>query len=270
MGVTTGTGARVALRRGVFLLALLQSLSLSLSLFAQGGEAKSTITPAPSSPRPTTVPIFVPDIPGTYWSAWRGSIVSSNAIETVYTIFCEPFRFGCHVDPDDVSPFQFTEGPGTFHAAATVAGSFSFTQTCILTSTTAATCSGSTWVAGAFTESFGEPVTNTSVAPYTITGAAVEVSWGVLTLGDPPLTEIEAGRTYTYYFTSPLTRTTTTTATVTAGAGAQTQGSDGGSGGAKGKPKKSGAGLRAGVWKGGMIVVGLVAILVWYGDGVMG
>ncbi|KAK7937666.1 uncharacterized protein PG986_014534 [Apiospora aurea] len=44
-------------------------------------------------------------------------------------------------------PLTFAIGPSTFQRGATLAGSFSHTQTCVLESTTAATCSYSSSIA---------------------------------------------------------------------------------------------------------------------------
>ncbi|KAK6953390.1 hypothetical protein Daesc_005693 [Daldinia eschscholtzii] len=274
-------------------------LLLCLMVFTRAaGAKKTTITPAPSGP--TAVPIFLPDVPGTQWSEWRGSIISSNNVGTVYSVFCAPDRIGCSIAGDDLVPFRFTEGPGTLNVADTIAGTV--TQACDLTSTTAATCSGSTFVAGALAASLGPLLSNTSVAPYTLTGASAAASWGVLTLGDAPLTRTKGGKTYTYYTTSTATTTTATTAAgsesipattttgqtaIGAGAGAgsastSTRAAGGGSGsgsgsggggsgsgsgsrGGKGHPKKSGASMRVevqGVLGAGAVLAGLVVVLL--------
>ncbi|KAI1808680.1 hypothetical protein F4811DRAFT_179999 [Daldinia bambusicola] len=272
-------------------------LSLALSLFADPAQAKkTTITPAPSGP--TAVPIFLPDVPGTRWSEWRGSIISRNDVETVYSVFCAPDRLGCTIADDDVMPFRFTEGPRTLNVANTIAGLITVTQACDLTSTTAATCSGSTWVADALTASLGPLVSNTSAAAYAV--ATPPASWGVLTLGDAPLTRTRGGRTYTYYTTSSATATATATTATTGGVGSNsiaptattaaaaggetaigagagstsTPAAGGGSGGGgsgsgrggKGRPKKSGARRQVvsvdGVWKAGIGLLVSLAILL--------
>ncbi|KAI0850244.1 hypothetical protein F5Y00DRAFT_260540 [Daldinia vernicosa] len=282
MAASMGSGAQSRLITSPLVLALW------LLLFANAAEAKKTtpaITPAPSS-RPTAVPIWLPDVSGEEWSRWRGSIISSNDVETVYTVFCPPERPGCIVAAGNDMPFTFTEGPGTLRTAYTIAGTLSITSACILASTTAATCSGSTWVAAAGLtqqQSLG-PMTlslslsNATAPPYTLSGT--DVSWGVLMLGDAPLTSTRGGRTYTYYTTTTSSESTpaptttgngpaaaATTGTKTAGGGV---GGGGGGGNAaatgKGKPKKSGARMVVGgegVWKGGVVLVGLVAVLLW-------
>ncbi|KAF3060001.1 hypothetical protein GL218_04987 [Daldinia childiae] len=97
-------------------------LVLLVLLFANAVDAKgtATITPAPS--RPTTVPIWLPNMSGEEWSQWRGSIISSNDVETVYTIFCPAERPGCTVFSTNDMPVTFTEGPATLRTANTIAG----------------------------------------------------------------------------------------------------------------------------------------------------
>ncbi|KAI1646895.1 uncharacterized protein F4817DRAFT_365506 [Daldinia loculata] len=134
-----------------------------------------------------------------------------------------------------------------------------------------------------------------TAVPRRTTLSGADVSWGVLTLGDAPLTTDYLGgprwgRTYTYYTTSTTTTTTTigaadssvsttissesntpTAATTGTRTGDGNAGGAGGGGGnaaatGKGRPKKSGARMGVGVegvWKGGVVLMGLVAVLLW-------
>ncbi|KAK8091831.1 hypothetical protein PG997_002192 [Apiospora hydei] len=80
-------------------------------------------------------------------------------------------------------PLTFALGPSTFQRGATLTGSFSYTQTCVLESTTAATCSYSSSIAA-------DCPTGPLSQSGTITFTGDRMQWGVLTLGEPPLTSI--------------------------------------------------------------------------------
>ncbi|KAI1399729.1 hypothetical protein F4819DRAFT_463918 [Hypoxylon fuscum] len=160
---------------------------------------------------PTTVSVFLPGYKGEeMWSQLRGSIVSSNDVETLYTIFCAPdppptqtgshSSTECSIEGGDLIPFTFYEGPSTLHLGASAESSFTLSIGCDLTGTTAATCSGTTSLASDFTyrdDGLHGPV-DTTLSPYALTG--VESFWATLTLAEAPLTSIVSGtKTVTYY-----------------------------------------------------------------------
>ncbi|XXH01180.1 serine palmitoyltransferase component [Hypoxylon texense] len=164
----------------------------------------SFIAPHVQAQDPTTVPIFLPAYKATEWSRLRGSIVSSNDAETLYTIFCSPSTRtvtsnenygGCAIAK---IPFTFLEGPSTMHYEQNIGSDFAITQACILAGTTAATCSASTSAASSFSLGPLRGPFDTAQGPVTLTGTAVQ--WGVLTLAQPPLTSTVSGsRIVTYY-----------------------------------------------------------------------
>ncbi|KAI2603011.1 uncharacterized protein GGS25DRAFT_509626 [Hypoxylon fragiforme] len=88
-------------------------LTLILLSFTQSIAAQDTSS---------TVSVYLPAIRSAQWSQLRGSIVTSDNEETVYTIFCAPEqtstpgdRFASCSVGDDRLPFTFTEGPSTLH-----------------------------------------------------------------------------------------------------------------------------------------------------------
>ncbi|OTA89319.1 hypothetical protein M434DRAFT_14625 [Hypoxylon sp. CO27-5] len=165
---------------------------LFICVFAQFIQAQN--------PNPTTIPIFLPGYNATQWSFLRGSVVSSNDVETTYTIFCASVTRGCHIGGGTLLPFTFAEGPSTMHFERTVESTISATSACQLSGTTAATCHG-TISLGAVAIGPTTGPTVESTAPFTLTGSDVARLWGVLTLDKPPLTSVDPSRsrTYTYY-----------------------------------------------------------------------
>ncbi|KAI2471161.1 hypothetical protein F4781DRAFT_388212 [Annulohypoxylon bovei var. microspora] len=150
-------------------------------------------------PTPTTVSVFLPSYGPRDWTALRGSILSSNDAETRYTIFCAQDKsYGCNIGGGTLLPFTFAEGPSTYHYEQTIDSTISIYQACLLSDTTAATCSGSTSL-GAITLGPLSGPSSTSVAPFTLTGPSIH--WGVLTLAAPPLTSVAGSLTFTYYGT---------------------------------------------------------------------
>ncbi|KAI0106324.1 hypothetical protein F4776DRAFT_675410 [Hypoxylon sp. NC0597] len=148
----------------------------------------------------TTIPIFLPGYNATQWSFLRGSVVSSNDVETTYTIFCASVTHGCQIGGGTLLPFTFAEGPSTMHFERTVESTISATSACQLSGTTAATCHG-TISLGAVAIGPTTGPTLESTAPFTLTGSDIARLWGVLTLDEPPLTSVDSSgsRTYTYY-----------------------------------------------------------------------
>ncbi|XDG04914.1 hypothetical protein ABKA04_004529 [Annulohypoxylon sp. FPYF3050] len=119
-------------------------------------------------PTPSIVSVFLPSYGPTDWAALRGSIISSNDAETTYTIFCAPGgSHSCNIGGGTLLPFTFAEGPLTYHYEQTVDSTISITQACVLSNTTAATCSGSTSL-GAITLGPLSGPSSTSVAPFTL------------------------------------------------------------------------------------------------------
>ncbi|KAI2635568.1 hypothetical protein GGS26DRAFT_549807 [Hypomontagnella submonticulosa] len=171
-------------------------LLLVLSVFTGAIQAQD--------PGPTTVPVFLPAYKPQDWSSLRGSIVTSNDAETVYTVFCAQNvsatysgRTITHCQIGDLVPFTFTEGPSTLHIGDQIESTISITLGCTLTGTTAATCSGETILSSSFRFGGLTGPTSTSAAPSTLSGE--QVGWGVLTLAEPPLTSTSRSRTITYY-----------------------------------------------------------------------
>ncbi|KAI0382599.1 hypothetical protein F5Y04DRAFT_279891 [Hypomontagnella monticulosa] len=171
-------------------------LLLVLSIFAGTIQAQD--------PGPTTVPVFLPAYRPQDWSSLRGSIVTSNDVETVYTVFCahneteaslHHTMTRCQIG--NLVPFTFTEGPSTLHIEDQIESKISITLGCTLTGTTAATCSGETILSTSFRFGPLTGPTSTSVAPTALSGS--RVGWGVLTLAEPPLTSTSGTRTITYY-----------------------------------------------------------------------
>ncbi|KAI1454637.1 hypothetical protein F4805DRAFT_460580 [Annulohypoxylon moriforme] len=148
-------------------------------------------------PTPSTVSVFLPSYGPRDWAALRGSILSSDDVETTYTIFCAPDRSNsCDIGGGTLLPFTFAEGPSTYHYERTVDSTISITQACLLSNTTAAICSGSTSL-GAITLGPLSGPSSTSVAPFTLTGPSIH--WAALTLATPPLTSVAGSLTFTYY-----------------------------------------------------------------------
>ncbi|KAI1771585.1 hypothetical protein F4818DRAFT_207866 [Hypoxylon cercidicola] len=195
------------------LLGMWSLLVLVLSFFAPYTEAQDL----------TTVPIFLPAYEATKWSQLRGSIISSNDVETLYTIFCAPSSrtatgedlAGCAIDSR--LPFTFFEGPSTLHLGQTVESEFTVTQACDLAGTTAATCSFSTSLASSFSLGPLHGPVDTAQAPLALTGAAVQ--WGVLTLAQPPLTSTVDGSRVVTYYPPPSSSETAAVSTPTATSG---------------------------------------------------
>ncbi|OTA65930.1 hypothetical protein K449DRAFT_431392 [Hypoxylon sp. EC38] len=165
------------------------SFLLFICVFAQFIQAQN--------PNPTTVPIFLPGYNATQWSFLRGSVVSSNDVETTYTIFCASVTQGCHIGGGTLLPFTFAEGPSTMHLERTVESTISATSACQLYGTAAAICHG-TISLGAVAIGPTTGPTVESTAPFTLTGSDVARLWGVLTLDEPPLTSVNPSRSQTY------------------------------------------------------------------------
>ncbi|KAI4860493.1 hypothetical protein F4820DRAFT_436645 [Hypoxylon rubiginosum] len=211
----------------------------------------SFFTPHIHAQDPTTVPIFLPAYKATQWSRLRGSIISSNDVETLYTIFCSPSTRtvtdgedsnDCVIAGGGKLPFTFFEGPSTLHYGQTVGSDFAVTQACDLAGTTAATCSASTSLGASFSLGPLRGPVDTALGPVVLPSTAVQ--WGVLTLAQPPLTSTVSGSwIVTYYLPSSstsstaavvptltLTHTPTATSEGSAGAGASVSAVETGSG----------------------------------------
>ncbi|KAI1136337.1 hypothetical protein F5Y05DRAFT_105915 [Hypoxylon sp. FL0543] len=258
-------------------------LFVFLSVFAQSIQAQG--------PNPTTVSIFLPGYNATQWSWLRGSIVSSNDVETTYTIFCASVTSGCQIGGGTLLPFVFAEGPSTMHFERTVESTISATSACALSGTTAATCHG-TISLGAVAIGPTTGPTAESTPPFTLAGSDIARLWGVLTLDEPPLTSVDSSgsRTYTYYpsqatgllepgFSSvgsavgtgggvgsgSAGATATVTETETGGTGAATEHASGGRSGAG----RLGVGGEGWAWGGksavavSLVLAGLISGLFW-------
>ncbi|KAI1090583.1 hypothetical protein F5B19DRAFT_318799 [Rostrohypoxylon terebratum] len=170
---------------------LRQPLLLFLSILTQSIGAQE--------PTPSIVSVFLPSYGPRDWAALRGSIISSNDVETTYTIFCAADEsHSCNIGGGTLLPFTFAEGPLTYHYEQTINSTISVTQACVLSNTTAATCSGSTSL-GAITLGPLSGPSSTSVAPFTLAGPSLH--WAALTLAAPPQTSTAGSLTLTYYST---------------------------------------------------------------------
>ncbi|ROT40559.1 hypothetical protein SODALDRAFT_321886 [Sodiomyces alkalinus F11] len=146
---------------------------LSLCLLTCGSRAEDE----------TTVPIFLPYYSSKSWSLVRGSIVTSNADETIYTIFCAPQTISHHCDLALEFPFIFAEGDQTLRFEGTRTSTYTVNLECQLGGTTAATCSAysslrSGYVAGIHT--------GPTEVTWESTLSGTEVQWGILTLAEQP------------------------------------------------------------------------------------
>ncbi|KAI1760914.1 hypothetical protein GGR53DRAFT_57520 [Hypoxylon sp. FL1150] len=239
----------------------------------------------------TTAPIFLPAYTNaTVWSLLRGSILSTNDDETLYTIFCAPVTAtttattttwasgeqgvfpACQIfDDDGKFPFTFWEGPSTLQVEHTVEGSYAITEACNLAGTTAATCSGTTSVAAtASLEALTDGPFESTLAPTTLT----EIAWGVLTLTEPPLTTTVTSGTITsvitYYPTGSDTAVSTETAVATVTPTASTSqdssspssSSDTTGAAASASATPSSAARQSG-WEASLLLSAAVSVLLW-------
>ncbi|KAK1967117.1 hypothetical protein LY78DRAFT_19259 [Colletotrichum sublineola] len=126
----------------------------------------------------TTVPIYLPHYDAKSWSQLRGSVISSNAKETTYTIFCAP-QTPPNCDLAVEFPFVFAEGENTLQFHGTKTSTLIADLGCTLSGTTAATCSGYSSLKSGYIN--GKHTGPTEVS-WTSTMTGSEVQWGVLTL----------------------------------------------------------------------------------------
>ncbi|KAI0895055.1 hypothetical protein F4806DRAFT_469777 [Annulohypoxylon nitens] len=209
--------ALIAFAANLSRIRLRQPLLLFLSILMQSIGAQD--------PTPSIVSVFLPSYGPTDWAALRGSIISSNDAETTYTIFCAPdASHSCNIGGGTLLPFTFAEGPLTYHYEQTIDSTISITQACVLSNTTAATCSGSTSL-GTITLGPLSGPSSTSVAPFTLAGPSLH--WAALTLAAPPQTSTAGSLTLTYYSTS-ASKATSTTSAATSNPTAQLESTSGG------------------------------------------
>ncbi|GKT62033.1 hypothetical protein ColTof4_02339 [Colletotrichum tofieldiae] len=128
----------------------------------------------------TTVPIYLPHYDAKSWSQLRGSVISSNAKETTYTIFCAP-QNPPNCDLAVEFPFVFAEGENTLQFHGTKTSTLIADLGCTLSGTTAATCSGYSSLRSGYVN--GKYTGPTEVS-WTSTMTGSEVQWGVLTLAE--------------------------------------------------------------------------------------
>ncbi|WQF83523.1 hypothetical protein CDEST_08537 [Colletotrichum destructivum] len=128
----------------------------------------------------TTVPIYLPHYDAKSWSQLRGSVISSDAKETTYTIFCAP-QTPPNCDLAVEFPFIFAEGENTLQFHGTKTSTLIADLGCTLSGTTAATCSGYSSLRSGYVN--GKYTGPTEVS-WTSTMTGSEVQWGVLTLAD--------------------------------------------------------------------------------------
>ncbi|KAK3324644.1 hypothetical protein B0T19DRAFT_444053 [Cercophora scortea] len=129
---------------------------------------------------PSVVSVFLPGYGNNEWEAYHGSIVSSDASVTTYTIFCAEQAPTCRIAGD--LPFIIAEGPKTLRYGGTAAGTITANLHCDLAGTTAATCTGSS----SFGPSYSEGgVTGPTQTSWTKTFSGSGVTWAALTLTTP-------------------------------------------------------------------------------------
>lgn len=147
------------------------SLSLSLSLLP--------IAVVAAAQQSVSVSVFVPGYRASAWEGLRGSVITSDDSETLYTIFCaDQTANNCQIDGD--LPFTFAEGPKTLHFSGADPGTITAALDCQLQGTTAAVCRGYS--------SFGEDyyaVTGATETAWTRTMSGDDIHWGILTLSSP-------------------------------------------------------------------------------------
>ncbi|KAH9904560.1 hypothetical protein F4778DRAFT_67138 [Xylariomycetidae sp. FL2044] len=220
----------------VLLLAAVTTV-LSLSLFSVvvvvAADTTDTDTDIDGDDK---VLVWFPGFDGHDWDALRGSIVASNEVETTYTVFCAATTTApasssspsttsgvgavtsCTIYNEDKFPFTFIEGPGTLHYSVSIGESFTHTQNCVLYSTTAAACTGTTSVASGFSvpPAYVTPLDEEHTT--TLEGGDEVLRWGTLTLAEPPPPSSSSQTAETGYGTSAATTTVAPTPTATGGA----------------------------------------------------
>ncbi|OHE95687.1 hypothetical protein CORC01_08971 [Colletotrichum orchidophilum] len=130
----------------------------------------------------TTVPIYLPHYDANSWSQLRGSVISSNAKETTYTIFCAP-QTPPNCDLAVEFPFIFAEGENTLQFHGTKTSTLIADLGCTLSGTTAATCSGYSSLKSGYVNG---KLTGPTEVSWTSTITGSEVEWGILTLAEEP------------------------------------------------------------------------------------
>ncbi|KAL2129511.1 hypothetical protein VTI74DRAFT_7661 [Chaetomium olivicolor] len=128
----------------------------------------------------STVSVYLPVYDDSDWAALRGSIISSDASVTAYTVFCAEQAPNCHIAAE--LPFVFTEGAQTLMYRGSDPGTLTADLECRLDGKTAATCTGSSSFGPNYREG---PITGPTETVWTKTFAAAQVTWGVLTLTTP-------------------------------------------------------------------------------------
>lgn len=149
-------------------------LLLSLCLFPGGSLADDD--------NPVTVPVFLPYYSTKSWSLVRGSIITSDDLETTYTIFCAPQTpLSCNLALN--FPFIFAEGNNTLRFEGTQTSTYTANLGCSLEGTTLAACSAYSSLKSGFTVGLYTGPTEISWSS-TLSGS--EVQWGALTLAEQP------------------------------------------------------------------------------------
>ncbi|KAK4157344.1 hypothetical protein C8A00DRAFT_29772 [Chaetomidium leptoderma] len=128
----------------------------------------------------STVSVFLPEYGDSDWAVFRGSIVSSDASVTAYTVFCADQAPSCQIAGE--LPFVFTEGAHTLVYKGSNPGTLTADLECDLEGKTAATCTGSSSFGPNYREG---TLTGPTQTVWTKTYAAAQMTWGVLTLSTP-------------------------------------------------------------------------------------
>ncbi|KAK3906303.1 hypothetical protein C8A05DRAFT_11924, partial [Staphylotrichum tortipilum] len=140
----------------------------------------TTTTITTAAAQPTTVSVYLPEYGAADWGALRGSIISSDASATAYTVFCAEKAPTCQIAGE--LPFVFTEGAHTLIYTGSDPGTLTADLRCSLAGHTAATCTGSSSFGAGYRQG---SVTGPGKTAWTRTFGAAEVTWGVLTLATP-------------------------------------------------------------------------------------
>ncbi|KAH7626180.1 hypothetical protein B0T09DRAFT_350244 [Sordaria sp. MPI-SDFR-AT-0083] len=129
---------------------------------------------------PTTASVWVPGFMPHDLEELRGSIVSSDASMTAYTMFCAEIQPNCAMSGD--APFVFTEGPKSFKYTGVAEPTFSQEMHCSFNGTTSAVCAGTSSVGSRYVVN---GVTGPASTTWTSTYSSSNITWAALTLATP-------------------------------------------------------------------------------------
>ncbi|KAK1774698.1 hypothetical protein QBC45DRAFT_424153 [Copromyces sp. CBS 386.78] len=129
---------------------------------------------------PTTVSVWIPGYGMNDWENRRGSIISSDASMTAYTIFCAEGQPDCAMSAD--APFVFTEGPKSLKYTGIAEPTFKQEMHCNFNDTTTAVCAGTSSVGPHYVVG---TITGPATTTWTSTYSSPNITWVALTLATP-------------------------------------------------------------------------------------